>query len=299
MIKHKLLYVILIFTLFVVGIAWFFVYPKFQKESSNNTTVSTVSLGGNYVLDTANPLQNSDIKILASSEKEISYNIDTVNFGHLGNLEGVAERVASSSLVYKGVIKSDTDDAKACSIVISFRDTNHLSYNSTGEACDEFHGAHGTFFNNDIHEKNGSVSLPTIEKLGFTKDDLVRFNNLFPAENNEGTLLEYAQEFINVEASIVKKITSPDISSTAGYLIETPNIYDGVSTCFPDLVGYCVFVAFMKDKTNNYWILEGSNAGDDFRYATNNLQWKKKLPRVFQSELDRIGISNGVVKLLP
>lgn len=299
MIKHKLLYTILVFTLFVAGIIWFFAYPRFQKnEDSNNTTtsaISTVSLNGNYILDTASPFQNSDVKISNSSEKEISYSITTVHFGHLGNLEGDAQRTDSSLFVYTDIIK---DESEICSVVISFESFNNLSYDASGEACDDFHGAHGTFFNNEVHKKNGSVSLPTIKELGFTEKDLAKFNSLLPAENNSGTLLEYAQKFINVETSIVKKITSRDIPNAVGHSIETPNIYNGMSTCFSDWGGFCIFVAFIKSDTN-YWILEGSNAGDNFRYATDNSQWKKKLPSVFKSELDRIGISSDIVKLLP
>ncbi|MDO9399163.1 MAG: hypothetical protein Q7T79_00535 [bacterium] len=304
MTKHKLLYIILVCILLIVS-CMFFVYPKFQKNStpSNATIISHLSLDGHYVFDTKNPLQDSNVEISNSSEKEISYNISTVNFGHLGGISGIAKRTASSSLVYENILESEIDGYKTiCSVVISFNDINNLSYNISGEGCEYYHGAHGTFFNDEIHKKNGSVSLPTIEKLGFTKEDLVQFHSLFK-NSDYGFLLGYAQGFIDLEIANIKKIISSDIPNTIGYSIETPNVYNGATFCFSDseehFGGDCTFVIFMKDNNNNYWLLEGSNYGDNFCYATNNLQWKKKLPIAFQSELNRIGISKDAVKFLP
>jgi len=300
--KQRKFYVAVAILVIVVAIVCFFVYQKYQKITDDTIVSTTPGLfDGNFVLDTKSPSKSSDVKISNSSENEISYEIFTVNLAHIGNVDGTAQRIASTTaFVYKDVLKplEHSPYEGDCVVLISFIDKDHLFYDLDGHACNSFLGAHGWFFNNDIHEKNGSVTLPTIEKLGYTKEEIQIFNDLLSAGKDESTALDSAQEQIDIGATLVKKITSKDIPNATGYSIETPNIYDSVSPCFPDFGGYCTFVAFMKDAENNYWIIGGSNSGD-FYYATNNQGWKNKLPSAFESELNRIGIHNDQIKFLP
>jgi len=245
-----------------------------------------VSLDGIYVLDSGSPYHSSRIEVTNSSETELTYNIETLNFGHFGTLGGTAKRAEGSELVYKDLITADYPEGSICSVMIIFPDTEHASYTTEGDGCDSYHGAHGTFFDGDVHLKNGLITLPTIEEFGFTKKDDEALKNI----SKEG-IFSAVEGYIGIESTLTKKFKSIDIPGAVGYSIETANLYDGTFPCddFSASGGLCKFAAFLKDVNGNYWLLEGTNDGE-FKYSSTSKEWQKKMPKVFETELERIGV---------
>lgn len=277
-------------------------YNFFKKIIGNQMATSTIEtkyinpldLNGKYLDEKSGVYASSEVKVSSSTDKSIFFQITTTNLAHGGYYEETAYRVASTSLVYVAD-KQTTDNNSLCIITLVFIDDSNLKYyvkdpdnlEEGSYGCRGNLGAHGAFMDGDIHKKNGTLTLPTIETLGFTKEDIKQFEKLIPG------LLTQAQAFSNVATKLISK----DIKNSTAYSIQTPNIYDTQDCDFSYPVGYCVFVVFMKDTDGHYWIMGGTtydameegveNFG--FKYITNDPEWEDKLPDIFESELDRLG----------
>lgn len=289
-------------------------YFYFSRPSSENVSIATPQdktvspdvleqtspevLEGDFIFDTAHPLQNSTVTISGVSDSDLSYKIVTFNLGHSGEIEGIARRTDAAVARYTGVVASDVDEESKCLVEMVFKNPSELEYTVSGEGCSEFHGAHGMFFNDSLHKRGGKVTLPTIEKLGFTREDREALRALTLEKSSDQSLLDYVEGFIDLEQVEVKKIESGEIPGSRGYAIVAPNLYDGVSNCFPEPGGYCAFVAFLKDDMDHYWILEGTNSLQDFRYATNHESSRAALPRAFVEELRRLSVPLDAVQFV-
>ncbi len=250
---------------------------------------SASQLDGTYVWDSKSPYETSTVQISSSTPETISYEISTINLLHLGNLAGTAYRIKGTD----AYAYTDSNSNDGCRVTIGFSGDGVSYYTSSAAStstasCDDYHGAHGSFFNSVKHKRNVTVTLPTITELGFTDQDLAQFEGLLKG------VVSGAQGFIGLdleEGSTTHRLTSKDIPDALAFSIETPNLYNGSSACdFSQQVGYCEYAAFMKDGAGHYWVIGGSD-GDTFTYATNDPAWQKKLPDVFAKELKRLGLT--------
>jgi hypothetical protein len=150
--------------------------------------------------------------------------------------------------------------------------------------------------NGDLHIKDGTVTLPTIEELGYSKTDIQMFEKLIPDSITD------VQGFLNYQIEgkpTVRKLSSQDLG-TYGYAIETPNMYDGVSRCFTgEGGGQCYYAAFISDGQGHYWVLAGEQAGSEvhLRYASNHPKWQSTLPQAFREEVERMDVPLAEVEI--
>src|SRR3989344_791345 len=290
--------IIIAIVFLVVLVVAFSVY-QYQPQ------VAPGSLNGEYVLDTASPYSGSTIVIASSTDATLAYIIDTVNFGHLGNLSGTAKRdISTTTKTYTSTDYHGGEAQEGCRVTVVFPDDSQVYYvaedvpvlrDEYTADCSLYHGAHGMFFDGEFHQKSGKVTLPSILDLGFTEEDRDAYERLLPgalsAEVYIGEQIgDISESNVSGDATITttREIKSADIPGSFGYKIESPNLYNGLSPCSSGRGGYCEYVAFMKDDTGGYWIMGGSN--DGIAYATNRDGWKKKLPRAFKDELSRLGV---------
>ncbi len=302
---------IIILILVCVGVG---VWSIFYIEKSDNLETHTVkqikskSLDGNYTFDTSSPYFSSEISIASSTDTYVNYDINTSSFAHTGNLTGVAFKdMSTTSLTYVSRDYHQGEAQEGCKIIITFLDDAHVTYNATDESvdrddyvndCNGYHGAHGKFFDGDIHVKGDKVNLPTLVNLGFTEEDRLMFKKI--ANNNDISVEDFIYTTYDAEGTTPvtaeKKIIDEKRPHALIYSIQSANIYNGMETClFSSKGGYCNYGLFMKDK-GNYYVITGSNGGM-FTYATTNKGMLKIVPESFKKELESQGIDETMVSL--
>ncbi len=277
-----------------------------NKTPSRDSAGRYKDLNSEYKLVTSSVFYESDVTISSSTPSDIYYQISTVNKGHIGNLRGFAIRDKSTTtLAYVSNDYHKDEDQSGCQVTIYFNKENNLTYiaqdkidksnkkNQYSDSCSSYHGAHGSFFDGDLHVKNVTNTLPTLLDLGFTKSD----RDMYISMSKDVAHAEiYVKEDIyymdgSESTSSARSVVSTDIKNSFGYLIESANMYNATFACdFVSGGGYCEYGAFLKDNKGGYWMMGGSNSSR-FIYKTNRKEWYNKLPKAFIEELSRLDLS--------
>ncbi|MDB5195364.1 MAG: hypothetical protein JWO84_548 [Parcubacteria group bacterium] len=254
---------------------------------------------GTYVYDSGSPFTGSEVDISSSTETQLDYHINTVHLAHTGDLEGVAHRIASTTIAY-----TDKTSNEGCAVTISFINKAQIIYAlesipGSDYGCEGYHGAHGEFLDGEVHVKNGLVTLPSLTDRGVSDSDRKALAQLAPDifPNIESYIgLDISTTDQNSDENVMQSdspLTSTDIPGSHGFAIQSPNIYNGSFGCgdFTETGGFCSYGAYLTDGHGHYWILSGAN-GEQFTYMTNNLNWKAKIPAAFKEQLKKLGVTN-------
>lgn len=303
--------------------------PRAEFPSSEWPT-----LDGEYNMVYTTPWRTSSIYISSSTKDHLDFNIGVTGFAHEGGYNGTAYRIASSSIVYVMDDTAQEPDENLCKVTIEFVDMTHVKYFTedisasktyVGEnvTCTSSLGFRAIYMDGYIHEKDFKPQFPTIKPFGFTDADIAQFDDMLANDS-----FEFAQQYIDEQEDLVwtkkyadeyptiadgphhtvRRLRAIGIQNGLAFSIESRDPTNGFPCDFnsEELGGYCTFVVFAKDDASHYWIM-GGNASDlregfdgsspkGFQYATTDPKWKNKLPDVFKRELERLGVSESLVR---
>ena len=228
---------------------------------------------GVYTMDVFSSLESSVVGISCVSKDLVNFKIAATQMSSSGDLKSTAYRdYSTSSLVYitkqQKADKEENED-NICQVTIQFLGTSTLIYNTKdlpntnpeyNAGCAYYHGASSGFFDNTIHIKNLENKF-TITKFGFSKEDRDVFEKM-----NKGllgleryiydslTTSEDGKSFENARQAIISK----DINAK-GIRIEAQSLTSMVvldEPCdFTNEDGHCMYVAFLKDKNGDFYLI--------------------------------------------